>query len=191
MQIPTKAVIFYSCRNIIPYFQSLVELCASLMDIVTFWLYYSYSCAFKFFSKHLFRGNFRFFCGTSGKESSGNAGDARDMGSIPKMGRFPWSRKWHPLGLLSGKFHGQGSLVGYSLWGCKESGTTEHIHTYMPLISRRVCKDSTEVPVWHSPSFHWCKYLTLSWLWSKQDSHYWYIKILTLFDFTRFFINDF
>ena len=27
---------------------------------------------------------------------------------------------------LPGKFHGQGSLVGYSLGGCKESDTTEH-----------------------------------------------------------------
>ena len=26
---------------------------------------------------------------------------------------------------LPGEFHGQGSLVGYSPWGCKESDTTE------------------------------------------------------------------
>jgi len=26
------------------------------------------------------------------------------------------------------KFHGQGSLVDYSPWGCKESDMTEHIH---------------------------------------------------------------
>ena len=30
---------------------------------------------------------------------------------------------------LPGVSHGQRSLVGYSLWGCKESDTTEHIHT--------------------------------------------------------------
>ena len=29
--------------------------------------------------------------------------------------------------------HGQRSLEGYSLWGCKESDTTEHLHTYIPL----------------------------------------------------------
>ena len=28
---------------------------------------------------------------------------------------------------LPGKFHEQGSLVGYSLWGRKESDTSEHI----------------------------------------------------------------
>ena len=35
--------------------------------------------------------------------------------------------------LLSGKFHRQRSLVGYSPWGCKESDTTEqltHTHTH-------------------------------------------------------------
>ena len=25
-----------------------------------------------------------------------SVGDARDMGSIPASGRFPWSRKWQP-----------------------------------------------------------------------------------------------
>ena len=29
---------------------------------------------------------------------------------------------------LPGKPHGQSSLVGYSLWGHKESDTTEHAH---------------------------------------------------------------
>ena len=30
-----------------------------------------------------------FFCGTSGKESPTDGRDARDMGSIPRMGRSP------------------------------------------------------------------------------------------------------
>ena len=35
---------------------------------------------------------------------------------------FPWRRKWHPTPVfLPGKPHGQRSLVGYSLWGCKIS----------------------------------------------------------------------
>jgi len=42
------------------------------------------------------------------------------------VGKIPWRRKWQPtLVLLPGQFHGQMSLVGYSPWGCKESGTTE------------------------------------------------------------------
>ena len=34
---------------------------------------------------------------------------------------------------LPGEFHGQRGLVGYSLWGCKESNTTKqltHIHRH-------------------------------------------------------------
>ena len=42
------------------------------------------------------------------------------------VGKIPWRRKWQPTPvLLPGQFHGQMSLVGYSPWGCKESGTTE------------------------------------------------------------------
>ena len=53
-----------------------------------------------------------------------SAGDIRDMGSIPRSGRFPWRRKWQPTPIfLPGKFHGQRSLVGYSPWGLKESDT--------------------------------------------------------------------
>ena len=49
------------------------------------------------------------------------------------VGKIFWSRKWQPsLVILPGKFHGQISLVDYSLWGCKQSNTTEqHTHTYM------------------------------------------------------------
>ena len=32
---------------------------------------------------------------------------------------------------LSGEFHGQRGLVGYSTWGRKESDTIEHAHTYI------------------------------------------------------------
>ena len=44
----------------------------------------------------------------------------------PCVGKIPWRRKWQPTPvLLPGKSHGQRSLVGYSLWGRKESNTTE------------------------------------------------------------------
>ena len=36
----------------------------------------------------------------------------------------PWRRAWHPTPVfLPGESHGKKSLVGYSLWGWKESGT--------------------------------------------------------------------
>ena len=49
----------------------------------------------------------------------------------PWVGKIPWGRKSQPtLVFLPGKSHGQRSLVGYSLWGCKESDTTEHACTH-------------------------------------------------------------
>ena len=42
-----------------------------------------------------------------------------------------WRRKWQStLVFLPGESHGQKSLAGYSLWGCKESDTTEELHYY-------------------------------------------------------------
>ena len=40
--------------------------------------------------------------------------------------KIPWRREWQPTPVfLPGEFCGQRSLVGYSPWGPKESGTTE------------------------------------------------------------------
>ena len=37
-----------------------------------------------------------------------------------------WRRKWQPAPIfLLGESHGQRSMVGYSLWGCKKSNMTE------------------------------------------------------------------
>ena len=42
------------------------------------------------------------------KNSPANTGDPRDVGSIPGLGRFPWSRKWQSTPVfLPGKFHGE------------------------------------------------------------------------------------
>ena len=45
---------------------------------------------------------------------------------------FHWRRKWQPTPVfLPGEFHGQRTLVSYSLWGCKESDMTEQLtHTH-------------------------------------------------------------
>ena len=65
--------------------------------------------------------------GSDGKESTYNAGDP---GFTPGLGRFPWRRKWQPISVfLSGKFHEQRSLAGYSPWGDKKSDTTEQLST--------------------------------------------------------------
>ena len=55
-----------------------------------------------------------------------SAGDTRDMGSIPGLGRSPGGGAWQPTPVfLSGKSHGQRSLMGHSPWGHKESNMTE------------------------------------------------------------------
>ena len=48
---------------------------------------------------------------------------------VPALGREgPWREKWPPmLVLFPGTFHGEGSLVGYSPWGHKESDMTEQL----------------------------------------------------------------
>ena len=49
----------------------------------------------------------------------------------PWVRKIPWRGEWQPIPVFSpGEFHGQRSLVGYSLWGHKESNTTEKLtHT--------------------------------------------------------------
>ena len=50
------------------------------------------------------------------------------------VGKIPWRRKWLATSIfLPSEFlHGQGSLVGYSSWGCKESDMTGQLtHTHI------------------------------------------------------------
>ena len=60
------------------------------------------------------------------KNMPANAGDIRDMGSIPGSGRSPGGRHGTPLqDSCPENAHGQRSLVGYSPWGQKGLDTTE------------------------------------------------------------------
>ena len=67
--------------------------------------------------------------GFLGKES---ACQGRRYGLDPWVGKIPWRRKWQftPV-FLTGKSHGQRSLVGYSPWCCKESDMTEWLSTHL------------------------------------------------------------
>ena len=59
------------------------------------------------------------------KNLPANAGDARDTGSIPAVGKILWRRKWGPTPVfLPGESYEQRSLVGYSPWSRKESDKT-------------------------------------------------------------------
>ena len=82
---------------------------------------------------HLMRGGVGFVVGmapsvlwlpwsVSDKES---ACQCRRHRFDPWLGKIPWRREWQPTPVfLPGEFHGQRSLVGYSPWYRKESGTT-------------------------------------------------------------------
>jgi len=60
-----------------------------------------------------------------------SACQCRRHGLNPWVRKIPWRRNWQPTPVfLSGKFHGQRSLVGYSPWGHKESDMTEWRHTH-------------------------------------------------------------
>ena len=60
------------------------------------------------------------------KNPPANAGDLRDRGSVPRLGRFPGGGHGNPLqdSCLENP-HGQRSLKGYHTKGRKESDTTE------------------------------------------------------------------
>ena len=59
----------------------------------------------------------------SGKESTC---PCRRCRFDPWVKKILWRRKWQPTPVfLPGKFQGQRSLMGYSLWGRKESDTRE------------------------------------------------------------------
>ena len=60
------------------------------------------------------------------KNMPGNAGNTKDVGSIPGLGRFPGVGNGNPLQyFLPGESPGQRNLLGYSPWGHKELDTTE------------------------------------------------------------------
>ena len=59
------------------------------------------------------------------KNLPANAGDVRDMGSIPALGRFPG--EGHGFMEVHGESHEHRSLDGYDPSSCKESDMTGHI----------------------------------------------------------------
>ena len=62
----------------------------------------------------------------------------------PRAGKVLWRRKWPPHSrFLSGKPRGQRAPAGYSLWGPKESDTTEHARKRHPSLTRNAAPTRT------------------------------------------------
>ena len=80
--------------------------------------------------------------GSVGKEFTCNA---RDLGSIPGLGRFPGEGRGKPLqySCLENP-HGQRSLADYSPWVCKEPDTTEQLSTQKE-INPTFCNNMNEM----------------------------------------------
>ena len=92
-----------------------------IMSINCGWLYTCYF-TFLFLISRLFIIEFLFGLPRwlSGKESACRCRRGR---CSPLVRKIPWRRKWQPTPVfLSGKSHGQRSLVVYSPWGCKRVG---------------------------------------------------------------------
>ena len=67
----------------------------------------------------------------SGKEPTWQCRRCKRCRFIPWVGKILWNRKRQPSPVfLPRKFHGQGSLVGYSPWDCKKSDMTERLITH-------------------------------------------------------------
>ena len=62
------------------------------------------------------------------KESTCQCRRCKGFGFNPWVGKILWRRQPTPV-FLSGIFHGQRSLVGYSQWGCRQLDMTERLST--------------------------------------------------------------
>ena len=87
----------------------------------------------------------------SGKESASQCKKLQRLGFDPWVRKISWSRKWQPAPVfLPRKSHGQRSLVGYSLWGCKELDKTEWAHTHIKFVGIELFI----VSLYYSHNFH-------------------------------------
>ena len=106
----------------------------------------------KCLNKEICRVPWAFPGGAVVKNLPANIWDLKDAGTIPGLGRFPWSRKWQSAPVfLPGKFHGQRSLEGSSSWGRKELDTTEWLNTH-------VGDTSGKEPTWQCRRHKGCQF---------------------------------
>ena len=88
----------------------------------------------------------------NGKDSACQCRKRRRCWFSPWVRKIPWRREWQPTPVfLPGEFHGQGSLVGYSPRGHKESDTTEQAHNACHLAG---CKMTLAVSTFHQSGIH-------------------------------------
>ena len=81
----------------------------------------------------------------------------------PWVWKIPWNKKRQNISVfLPEKLHGQRSLMGYSLWGCKESDAYARMHTHT----------HTHTHTWRC----WCNRYTICWI---NTVAWWILPCLT------------
>ena len=90
--------------------------------------------------------------GSMVKNLPANAGEARDVGSVPGSERSPGVGNYDPLqySCLENP-HGQRSLVGYSLWSCKVGHDWASAHTHTHTHTKKYAFDLLAI---FFPSYH-------------------------------------
>ena len=80
------------------------------------------------------------------KNSPANAGDARDVGSIPGLGRSPGEGNGNPLQYYCLENpQGQRSLAGCIPWGHKESDNIEQLRTHTLALVYNICSSLSDL----------------------------------------------
>ena len=70
--------------------------------------------------------------GVHGKESACPCRRCKRVRFDPWVRKIPWREEWQPSPVfLFGEPPGQGSLVGYSPWGRRESDITQQLSTHI------------------------------------------------------------
>ena len=104
------------------------------------------------------------------KNPPASAGDLRDTCSTPGSGKTPWRRARQPTPLfLPGESHGQGSLAGYSPWGCTE----KRLSTYAR------CSEHESIIICSSPCLQSFGICTQKWNhWIRRWFYAWFFERL-------------
>ena len=91
-------------------------------------------------------------CCASGKESACQCRRCKRLGFNPWVEEIPWRRKWRPTPVfLSGDFHGQRSLAGYSPGVAQSQTHLSDGHTHSAPSAPRVRGRCAHAPA-HKPS---------------------------------------
>ena len=91
------------------------------------------------------------------KNLPANAGDTGGAGSISKVRKIPWRRKWQPIPVfLLRKSHGQRCLAGYSPWNHRVGHGRATNATTLLCPNRRFCDRFPEKAMApHSSTLAW------------------------------------